>query len=147
MTVRRTHQVGGVQAQPGWCGRWWNYAGALKPRVGEDQVGGDETPADEAAGAVDIGQDQVEQFRALCQAGLDAGPLAAAEQHGHRVELPGPVQAVGCTVDIVGGTVTAQHPDGVALALLQYLRAHALQFDTTVFKARLQAFIERELGN
>ncbi len=95
--------------------------------MGEDQVRRDQAFPDQAAGTVEIAQDQVQQFRALDQAGLDPGPFTAADEQRYRVELPGPVEAVLYTIDIVRGTVAAQHAHGVLLALLQYLGAHGIQ--------------------
>ena len=57
--------------------------------MAENELGGQQTSAQQLARAVEVGEDQVEQLGPLDHAALDAGPLVAGQQHRHRVERPG----------------------------------------------------------
>ena len=104
-----------------------DHAGAQEPGVRIHEIGGQQPIADQGTGAVEIGENEVEQLRALRQAGFDAGPFAAADQQRDGVESPGMIQAVRDAVDVIGRAVTAQHAHGVALSLAEHLRTHGLE--------------------
>ncbi len=52
---------------------------AEEAAVAKDELGGQQTSAQQLAGAVEIAEDQVEQFGPLDYADLDAGPLVAGQ--------------------------------------------------------------------
>ena len=58
-------------------------------------------------GPVGIGHDRGEQLRALCDAGLDAGPLIGFDQVRKDVQRPRPFATPVVAVDVVGDAVVA----------------------------------------
>ena len=92
---------------------------AEEAAVAKDQLGGQDTSAQQLAGAVEIGEDQVEQLGPLDYAELDAGPLVAGQQHRDRVEGPGGsgrgggVGGIVLAVDVVGDAVVVEQAAGL----------------------------------
>ena len=92
---------------------------AEEAAVAEDQLGGQQTSAQQLAGAVEVGEDQVEQLGPLDHAELDAGPLVAGQQHRDRVEGPGGngrgrgVGGIVVAVDVVGDAVVVEQAAGL----------------------------------
>ena len=88
-TSRVVGEVDGDGEQPLVAGDTDLVAGAQEAVVAQDHGGREQTPAQQLAGTVQIGEDQVQQLRPLHHAELHAGPLVAGQQHGHGVEGPG----------------------------------------------------------
>ena len=87
-------EVGGDDAEPPLAPGRQAVGPRHETRVPHDQVGGQGAVGQQAAGPVDVGEEQVEQDRALLQAPLQGRPLVGAEDDGHRVEGPGARAAV-----------------------------------------------------
>ena len=102
---------------------------AQEAGVAEDQLGGQQPAAQQLAGAVEIGEDQVEQLGPLDHAELDAGPLVAGEQHRDRVEGPGSgrrgrgVAGIVLAVDVVGDAVVVEQAAGLGATVEQLVEA------------------------
>jgi hypothetical protein len=62
---------------------------AQEADVAENKLRRQHASAQQVAGTVQVGKDQVEQLGTLDHGELDTGPFLAGEQHGHRVERPG----------------------------------------------------------
>ena len=79
--------------------------------VAEDQLGRQGAAAQQLAGTVEIGEDQVEQLGTLDDAELDAGPFVAGEQHREGSSAQGAAAGAGAprgtvrAVDVVGDAV------------------------------------------
>ncbi len=99
--------------------------------VAQDHGGREQPPAQQLAGTVQIGEDQVQQLGPLHHAELDAGPLVAGQQHGDGVEGPGisrRLRGVGGSVgpvDVVGHAVVVEQAAGLGLAVQQLVEAEA----------------------
>ena len=96
-------------------------------------AGGSSAPAQQLAGTVQIGEDQVQQLGPLHHAELDAGPLVAGQQHGDGVEGPGGSgrrRGVGGdfrAVDVVSHAVVVEQAAGLGLAVQQLVEAEVVQ--------------------
>src|SRR5258705_344403 len=78
-------------------------AAAEKARVGMEERGWQEPVPQQALRTVDIGQDQIEQPRALDEPGLELGPLGGVDDQGQHVQSgpssrPGSSSARGCSI-------------------------------------------------
>jgi hypothetical protein len=89
------------------------------------QLGRQETLAQQALRAVEVGQDQVEQLGALRETGFERLPLARREEQRQGIELPGPVRAPRIAVHVVGDAVLAQQPPRQVPSSRQLLRPEA----------------------
>src|SRR2546425_435232 len=77
-------------------------AGTKKIRLREHERGRQPAGADEFLGAVTIGQDTIDERGALDERGFERPPLFRSEDKRYRVNLPGPLQAAGVTINVVG---------------------------------------------
>ena len=86
--VRPTAHIGGVEAHPAPARRLDAAHGANE--IGRARHGGRRQGAigDELGGAVDVGEDALEQFGALFDAGANLLPVAFGDQQGHVAERP-----------------------------------------------------------
>ncbi len=105
--VGRAGEVRGVQVEVPAAGHGQAVTRPQEARVGEDEGRRQQPVAQQALPAVEVGEDQVEEARALRQAGLEFSPRSGADQQRHEVELPRPVHAARVAVDVVGDAVLA----------------------------------------
>ena len=108
--VRAAGEVGGVEDELAFRGQLHAVAGPQVAAVGVDQLGRQPAAGDQPLVAVEVGQDVVEQLRALDQAGLDVFPILLGDDPRHGIELPRAVFAAGRAMDAVGHAVFAQQP-------------------------------------
>ncbi len=108
--VGRARQVRGVHVQPGAVERPQALAGPQVVRVAERQLGRHVTFGQQALRTVQVGEQRVQQPRALRDAGLDDLPLGGRQHEGQRVQGPGPIRALRIRVHVVGDAVFDDEP-------------------------------------
>ena len=120
------HQVGGVQVQAAVAAaRLDAVARAQEARVAEHQLGRQQPSSSSALRAVQIGQQRVEQPRALGQARLDAPATRSADDQQRDRRAPGPLHALRVAVDVVGDAVLVDQLLGLVPAPRELGRAAA----------------------
>ena len=78
--------------------------------MAERQLGRDVTLGQQPLRAVEVGQQRIQQPRALRDAGLDGLPLGGRQHERQRIQRPGPVGALRVGVDVVGDAVLDDQP-------------------------------------
>ena len=73
--------------------------------MAEGQLGGDVTFGQQPLRAIEVGQQRVQQARALRDARLDGLPLRGRQYERQRIQRPGPIGALRVGVDVVGDAV------------------------------------------
>ena len=139
--VRQAHHVGRMQDQLVLPGQLHALAGPQETTVTEQRLGGQGALAQQGAGPVEIAQHQVQELGPLLQAGLDTGPVLAADDVGYRVQLPGGARGLLLAVEVVAGAVVAQDAAGFLVAVPQYLRPQVAQAVEQVLPLWLDAAI------
>ena len=90
------------------------------------QFGRQDTAADQATGAVEILQHEVQQFRTLHERILETDPGVAGDKMRDQVEFPGTRRTAAFSIEVVGDVVLADLPPGLVTALAQLGRPHVL---------------------
>ena len=116
-------EVGGVVEELVLARQADAVAGVQEAGVPEDDLGRDEAPAQQLARPVEVGEDEVEQLRALDDPALDLRPLARVQHDGHRVQPPSPPPAARPARVAVDDAVLVDQPGRLALAAPQLLDA------------------------
>ena len=89
--------------------------------------GGSRPVGDQAVVAVDVGDDRLEQFGALDQAGGDRLPFALVDQQRHMGQRPGALGRAGLVVDAVEDAGVAQILVGAREAARQLVGAERIE--------------------
>ena len=108
--IRRARQIRGVDVQPGAVGGPQAVAGPEVVRMSERQLGGNVAFGQQPLRSVEIGQQRVQQPRALRDARFDGLPLRGRQDERQRIERPGAVGALRIGVDVVGDAVLDDQP-------------------------------------
>ena len=119
--------VGGVEVEPAVVGDVGSVEWAEEAAMGEDEFGGEESVVDQALGAVEVGDDGVEEAGALGEGAFDPVPFGSAEDEGDGVEVPGAVHAGGVAVDVVGDAVVVDELFGGLPAALELCGAKVVE--------------------
>ncbi len=98
-----------------------------KRGIGVEQRRGKTPLRHQVLRAVEIFEDEVQQLRALNDAGFEEAPFIGGDEKGNDVDLPRPVGSEGIAVDVVGDSVLANAALGAAPAAAQLFRADLLQ--------------------
>ena len=86
--VRPTAHIGGIEAHPAAARRLDAPHGANEIGRARHGGGGQGAIGDEICGAVDVGEDALEQFGALFDAGANLLPVVFGDQQGHVAKRP-----------------------------------------------------------
>ena len=116
-------EVGGVVEELVLARQADAVAGVQEAGMPEDDLGRDEVPAQQLARPVQVGEDEVEQLRALDDPALDLRPRARVQDDGHRVQPPSPPPAARPARVAVDDAVLVDQPGRLALAAPQLLDA------------------------
>ncbi len=111
-------------------------AGVQEARVPEHDLGRDEAAAQQLARAVEVREDEVEQLRALDDAGLDLGPLAGPEDDRHGVQAPPPAPAARRGGVAIDDAVLVEQSRRLALAATELLDAEPCERLADVLRRR-----------
>lgn len=125
--IRPAGEVHGVKVQPGVFRGADPVAGELIAGIAQHDAWGQGPFLEQALGAVEIGQDGIEQPGALDQALFQGGPFVRGDDEGHGVEFPGPVHPAGVTVDIISDAIFRDGSPRLIRAGGQASRAEAVQ--------------------
>ena len=78
--------------------------------MAERQLGRDVTFGQQPLRAIEVGQQRVQQPRALRDAGFDGLPFGGRQHERQRIQRPGPIGALRVGVDVVGDAVLDDEP-------------------------------------
>src|SRR5260370_11243255 len=101
--------------------------GTQECRVGENQGRRKPLLVQQTLTIVKVTKNEAEQVGALYQPCLQAAPFLMRNQHGQRVQLPGPFESLRITIDIVGDAVLAQEPPGGVAPGAQFIASQPSQ--------------------
>ena len=100
-------------------------ARAQKIRLREHQRRRKPARADEFLRAVAVGENAVQQRRALDQAGFERAPFVRRDDERNRVELPRAFHAARVAINIVGDALFVDEPSAGVRAAIQFRRPEA----------------------
>ena len=103
------------------------WHGRKKSGCAENQRRRKPARADEFLRAVAVGENFVQQRRALDQAGFKRAPFVRRDDERNRVQLPRPFHAARIAIDVVGDALFVDEPLAGVRAALQFRRAEFLQ--------------------
>ena len=97
-------------------------ATAEERRMAEDELGGQYLFFQEMLGAVEIGEEGVEDAQSLADPRFDPLPIVRRDHQRDRIEDPRTLPPLGILVDVVGDAVVADQPPRLLPALGQLRR-------------------------
>ena len=100
-------------------------AGPQKARVAVDQRWRQQTLLQQRLLAINVEQYLVQERGALADGGFNAGPFARRQDQRQHVQIPGPLDALGVGVDVVGDAVFAHLALHGVIALTHHCRRFA----------------------
>ena len=120
-------------------------AGPQKIRLPEDHRRRQPARTDEFLRAVTVGENPVQQGRALNQARLERAPFIRRDDKRDRVQLPRPLHAARIAVNIVGDALLMNEALAGFLPALEFRRAELLQRreQSGVMRTRLAVVSEK----
>lgn len=120
-------------------------AGAQKIALPEDQSGRQVRGADEFLRTVAVGEDAVEECRALDHPGFEPAPFRIAHDERHRVQFPRALHAARVVIHVVGDALLRHEPPSRFSTLPQPVEAEAAEVldQPGVMPARLARVIEK----
>jgi hypothetical protein len=110
LSVRAPGEIYRMQKDADVARRLYAATRAQEGGIGKSQRGRQVILTQQTLAIVKVGQDQAEQMRALNEACLDALPFLGRDQEGQGIELPGALETLGITIDIVGDAVLKEKP-------------------------------------
>ena len=113
-------------------------AGTEKSGIRPKQFRGKQAAEDSFRGAVQIGQQAVQQPRALNQSFTNNVPLLGGNQQGNEIEAPRPVEPVRIAVDIVGDAVLVNQASGKLAPLAEFLGLEFIEHRDKFLPVRTQ---------
>ena len=98
--------------------------GAAKLRASQDEIARDDAVRQDAAVAVNVGDERVERADALNQAGFERCPGVGVDDARNGIEREDSLGAVGGAVDVEGHAHAAEHPVGARADFCELRRRH-----------------------
>ena len=114
--VRRPGQVDGGHEELPRTGHAHLVARSQERRVTEHEGRRDQAALEQLAGAVEVGEDEIEELGPLVDPPLDGGPLLGRDDHRDGVDLPPAAAPLGVAVHVVGDAVVVEEPLGLLAA-------------------------------
>ena len=121
LTVGAACQIRGIEDQRVRFLTGQRMAGTQETRVAINQCRRQQSAADQFARAIDVAQQQVEDFGALGKTGLYASPFLAGDQQRDGIQNPGALAARRIAVYVVGDAVVAQQTPGLVAPLSEFV--------------------------
>ncbi len=122
-SVGRAPKIDRVSMKIGAVGRFDGLAGAQVAGIGVKQRSGNEPVAHEALHAMQVVQNEIQQVRALDEAGFEPGPFIGGDDERKQIQTPRLIDGATVLHDEAGNAVFAQDAAAVLSARGEFVRA------------------------